>query len=473
MSHPLAPDWLSQPADANELAPALWPATAVRETSGEVTIGGVGVSTLASHVGTPVYVVDGADLDARAKAVKEALSGPFEKRGMVVTCYYATKALLTADIVRRVMAHDFGADVSTMGELRWALDSGMPADHIEFLGNNKSLAEIRAAVEAGVGLIVLDSIQEIERVNNVAKTLGVTQQVAIRVNTGVHASTHEYLATAREDQKFGIARSDLQSASDHILASEHLSLVGLHSHIGSQIFVADGFIEAAKRLLADYAMLQAKHPLRMVNLGGGFGIPYTPADPVVDLEALATTLAEAVVETCTELGIDLPAIAFEPGRSVVGPSGVTLYEVGTTKQVMVGTDIGAEAMILYVSVDGGMSDNLRSALYHADYTPVLASRASTEKAALVRVVGKHCESGDIVVDAGYLPGDVTPGDLVLVAATGAYCHSLASNYNAVGRPALVIVEDGTIHTALRAETLADIQSRDLGLGLGDHPGGTP
>jgi diaminopimelate decarboxylase len=469
MSHPLAPDWLSEPADVNALHASLWPASVARNASGEVEIGGVSVSQIAHQVGTPVYVVDGADVDARAKAVKDALTAPFVTRGMDVTCYYATKALLSADIVKRVMAQGFGADVSTMGELRWALASGMAPEHIEFLGNNKSVAEIRAAVEAGVGTIVLDSVQEISRVNDVAHTLGITQEVAIRVNTGVHASTHDYLATAREDQKFGIARSDLDSAGEHIAAASNLSLIGLHSHIGSQIFVADGFVEAAKRLLVDYARLQATHPLRMLNLGGGFGIPYTPRDPVVDLEALATELACAVVETSQEVGVDLPHIAFEPGRSVVGPSGVTLYEVGTTKQVVVTTDHG-DATRLYVSVDGGMSDNLRAALYHADYTAVVASRVSHESPALVRVVGKHCESGDIVVDAGYLPADVTPGDVVMVAATGAYCHSLASNYNVVGRPALVIVDGGEIHTSLRSETLDDLMHRDVGLGLASSPG---
>ena len=469
MSHPLAPDWLTTPVDANALDRALWPHTARRNASGEVEIGGLGVGHIAHTCGTPVYVVDGADLDHRAKAVKDALTAPFAEAGIDTTVYYATKALLSAEIIRRVMAHGFGADVSTMGELRWTLAGGMPAEHIEFLGNNKSAVEIRAAIEAGVGLIVLDSFQEIDRVNDEAAALQVTQDVAIRVNTGVHASTHDYLATAREDQKFGIARSDLASASARIAGASHLSLVGLHSHIGSQIFVADGFIEAAKRLLADFATLAADHPLRMVNLGGGFGIPYTSADPVVDLGDIATQLANTVVETCQGLGITPPHIAFEPGRSVVGPSGVTLYEVGTTKPVTVTGDQG-EATRLYVSVDGGMSDNLRPALYHADYTAVVANRSSSEPPALVRVVGKHCESGDIVIDAGYLPGDVAPGDVVMVAATGAYCHSLSSNYNSVGRPALVIVDGGKIHTSLRAETLADLMNRDSGLDSASHRG---
>lgn len=470
MAHPLAPDWLTPPADANEPAPGLWPDTLVRQNSGDVSVGGVSARHLHDTYGTPLYVVDAGDLRARAARVKKALSAPFEQRGMPVSLYYATKALLTSDILRIVAAEGYGADVSTMGELEWALASGMDPTRMEFLGNNKSVAEIRRAVSAGVGVIVIDSQQEIERVAEVATELSLTQDVAIRVNTGVHASTHEYLATAREDQKFGIARSDLGAASRAIKSQPSLRLVGLHSHIGSQIFAPDGFIEAVDRLLADYAVLAPDHPLQMVNLGGGFGIRYTFADPTIDLDALATALAERVVNTCLALGIDTPKIAFEPGRSVVGPSVVTLYEVGTTKQVLVSTDDDSEATRLYVSVDGGMSDNLRPALYRADYTPLIANRVSEEPPALVRVVGKHCESGDIVVDAAFLPGDVTPGDLIMVAATGAYCHSLSSNYNAVGRPALVLVEDGEVRTSLRAETFADIIARDLGLGLTGHSG---
>jgi len=473
MSHPLAPDWLHQPGDANQLESRLWPARSARDETGAVTIGGVSVRQLAQTYGTPLYVVDSADLVARAKAVMASLRGPFESRGMPTTVYYATKALLASDIIRLLAKEGYGADVSTLGELEWALDSGVEPSRIEFLGNNKSAAEIRRAVEAGVGLIVLDSFQEIDRVNSAAIHASTTQHVAIRVNTGVHAHTHEYLATAREDQKFGIARADLESASARILECSNLALVGLHSHIGSQIFAVDGFVEAATRLLHDYRWLSEKHPLEMVNLGGGFGIPYISVDPTVDLDELATVLAQSVLDTCQELGMETPRIAFEPGRIVVGPSGVTLYEVGTTKQVAVTSDDGRESTRLYVSVDGGMSDNLRSALYRADYTPVIASRTSQESPALVRVVGKHCESGDIVVDAAYLPGDITPGDLLLVAATGAYCHSLSSNYNQVGRPALVLVNNGEMTTALSQETLDDLRHRDLGLGLRSHTGDTP
>lgn len=470
MANPLAPAWLHVPQDANTLSGSLWPDSVTRDASGSMAVGGVSVQALVETCGSPLYVIDVATLRTRARLVKSALTDAFAAHGATVSLYYATKALIASDVVALIADEGYGADVSTLGELEWALASGMPAEDIEFLGNNKSTVEIARALEIGVGLIVLDSIQEIHRVEAAAATLGHTQRVAIRVNTGVHASTHEYLATAREDQKFGIARDDVDSAADRISRSPHLRLVGLHSHIGSQIFAVEGFIEAASRLLEDYHRLSADYPLELVNLGGGFGIRYTDADPEVNLEGLAEELAAAVASRCDELGMPIPHIAFEPGRSIVGPAGVTLYTVGTTKQVVVPAADGTEAVRLYVSVDGGMSDNLRPALYQADYTAILANRTSSEPPALVRVVGKHCESGDIVVDAGYLPGDVVPGDILAVAATGAYCFSLASNYNQLGRPALVLVDGGDITVSVRAETLEDLRSRDLGLSLRSRKG---
>lgn len=476
MANPLAPAWLEAPQDANTLSSSLWPDGVTRDGSGMLVVGGVSAQTLVETYGSPLYVMDVATLRARARRVKSALTDAFAAHGATVSLYYATKALIASDVVALIAGEGYGADVSTLGELEWALASGVPAEQIEFLGNNKSMVEIARALEVGVGLIVLDSIHEIDRVEAAAASLGHTQRVAIRVNTGVHASTHEYLATAREDQKFGIARDDVDSAAHQISHSPHLRLVGLHSHIGSQIFSVDGFIEAASRLLEVYHRVSASHPLELLNLGGGFGIRYTDADPQVNLEGMARELADAVAGQCAELGVPLPRIAFEPGRCIVGPAGMTLYTVGTTKEVVVpgwgGTD-GVDAVRLYVSVDGGMSDNLRPALYHADYTPLLANRVSSESPALVRVVGKHCESGDVVVDAGYLPGDVVPGDLLAVAATGAYCFSLASNYNQLGRPALVLVENGEMTVAVRAETLDDLRSRDLGLSLRSRKGARP
>jgi len=310
-----------------------------------------------------------------------------------------------------------------------------------------------------VGAIVLDSVVEVDRVSQAAERHGVVQPVRLRINSGVHASTHEYLATAREDQKFGIPLAEAAEVVAAIRSHPALRFLGLHSHIGSQIFESAGFAEAARRLLAVHAELLAGGEVPELNLGGGFGIAYTSADVVTPIASIAADFARVVAEECATLGIPVPVVAIEPGRAIVGPSTVTLYEVGTIKDVLV----DGEHRRTYVSVDGGMSDNIRPALYGADYTVRLANRASEADPALVRIAGKHCESGDIVVHADYLPGDVIPGDLVAVPATGAYCWSLASNYNYLGRPAVVAVKDGAARVIVRRETEADLLSRDTGV----------
>jgi diaminopimelate decarboxylase len=323
----------------------------------------------------------------------------------------------------------------------------------------------------GIGVIVLDSLIEIERVAAAAEHHGLIQPVRLRVNTGVHAHTHEYLATAREDQKFGIALTDAADAVAAIRAHPTLEFLGLHGHIGSQIFGADGFAESASRLLELHAVLLEDGPIPELNLGGGFGIAYTRVDHAMPLEDVARRLADIVQSQCARLQIPVPVVAVEPGRSIVGPSTVTLYEVGTVKDVSViepveipGKTTGStSATRKYVSVDGGMSDNVRPALYAADYSVRIAGRTSTADPALVRIAGKHCESGDIVVHADYLPGDVAPGDLLAVPATGAYCWSMASNYNYLGRPAVVAVQGGAARVLVRGETEADLLSRDAGI----------
>jgi diaminopimelate decarboxylase len=289
--------------------------------------------------------------------------------------------------------------------------------------------------------------------------------VRIRINSGVHASTHEYLATAREDQKFGIPLSEAVAAAAAVRAEPSLAFVGLHSHIGSQIFDESGFREAARRLMDVHAELVATGPVPELNLGGGWGIDYTEADEAFAPEDVAEALATIVADACTERGIPVPEIAVEPGRYIVGPAGTTLYRVGTVKPVSLETEDGSSATRTYVSVDGGMSDNARPALYGADYTARLA-RSSDAPAVLTRVVGKHCESGDIVVNDEYLPGDVHRGDLLAVAATGAYCWSLASNYNHVGRPPVVAVADGAARILVRGESIDDLLARDTGVVAG-------
>jgi diaminopimelate decarboxylase len=458
MSSLLAPSWLAEPNDVNEVAPGIWPESFKRDAEGQIEIGGVAVGDLAAEFGTPLYVLDKDEFFARAMRITAAFNAAAVRYGTTAKIYYAGKAFLCTEVVRWVDELGLYLDASSGGELAVALAGGIDAKRVGLHGNNKSHSEIGKAVTAGLGVIVIDSEIEVERIASAAGAQDVIQPVRLRVNTGVHAHTHEYLATAREDQKFGIAIADVPDLVAKIRSHKHLQFLGLHSHIGSQIFAVEGFVEAAKRLVALHAELSKDGSIPELNLGGGFGVAYTPADSPMAIEEIAFAIVETVAEECKKLGVDIPVLCFEPGRAIVGPAGITLYNVGTTKDVLVGEDAEVRK---YVSIDGGMSDNARPALYEADYTACLASRESTETAALARVVGKHCESGDIVVRDSYLPADVSPNDLLAVATTGAYCFSLASNYNYLARPAVVAVSKGKADLIVRAETEVDLLSRDV------------
>jgi diaminopimelate decarboxylase len=464
--NPLAPQHLRFPTDASALTARIWPASATRTDDGELVVGGVTASDLVEQFGTPLYVVDERDVQSRAVRVRNAFTEAFERIGTRAHVYYAGKAFLTTQVAAWMAEADLRVDVCTGGELAVALAGEVDPALLGFHGNDKSDAEIARAVEVGVGTIVLDSHEEIGRVARAAADAGVVQRVRIRINSGVHASTHEYLATAREDQKFGIPLTEAVTAAAAVRAEPSLAFVGLHSHIGSQIFDESGFREAARRLMDVHATLVATGPVPELNLGGGWGIDYTEADSAFEPEDVADALATIVAEACAERDIPVPEIAVEPGRYIVGPAGITLYRVGTIKpvalEVEIDDDADASATRTYVSVDGGMSDNARPALYGADYTARLA-RTSDAPAVLSRVVGKHCESGDIVVNDEYLPGDVHRGDLLAVAATGAYCWSLASNYNHVGRPPVVAVADGVPRILVRGESIDDLLARDTGV----------
>jgi diaminopimelate decarboxylase len=333
---------------------------------------------------------------------------------------------------------------------------------VELHGNNKSEAELRRAVELGVGRVVVDSFVEVERLAAAAAEAGAVVEVLVRVTPGVEAHTHEYIATAHEDQKFGfsITAGDALDAVRRVQAAPGLDLRGLHCHIGSQIFDSAGFEVAARRVLALHARIATElgTELPELDLGGGFGIAYTTQDDPSEPARLAADMTAIVEHECRALGVAVPRLSIEPGRAIVGPSMCTVYEVGTVKQVAL--DGGARRT--YVSVDGGMSDNVRTALYDADYSCTLASRASSAEPVLARVVGRHCEAGDVVVKDEFLPGDLAPGDLVAVPGTGAYCRSMASNYNHVLRPPVVAVRDGETRVVLRRETEADLLATDVG-----------
>jgi diaminopimelate decarboxylase len=360
--------------------------------------------------------------------------------------------------VRWLDEEGLNLDVCSGGELATALSAGLAPERIAFHGNNKTPAEIRRAVEAGVGRIVLDSFQEIVRVAHLAGELGRRQRVQIRVTVGVEAHTHEFIATAHEDQKFGIPLADGQAAEAvrRALRLDSLELIGIHSHIGSQIFDMSGFEVAAHRVVGLLKDIRDEHGVELpeIDLGGGLGIAYTSDDDPREPHEIAKALTEIVTRECESAKLRTPRISVEPGRAIVGPTTFTLYEVGTVKAL--------EGLRTYVSVDGGMSDNIRTALYDAEYSVALASRTSDAEPMLVRVVGKHCESGDIVVKDAFLPADVAPGDLIAVPATGAYCRSMASNYNHALRPPVVAVRDGEARVIVRRESEEDLLRLDVG-----------
>ncbi|GAA1531765.1 diaminopimelate decarboxylase [Actinomadura kijaniata] len=440
--HPVPP-----PADLNELEPQVWPRGS-RRRDGAVRIGGVDVRDLAQEFGTPLYVYDEDDVRARAREYAQAFHD-----GDV---HYAGKAFLCTAVARWIKEEGLGLDVCSGGELSIALAAGFPAERITLHGNNKAVWELERALDAGVGRIVLDSFEEIARLGYLARERGVRPKVMIRVTTGVEAHTHEFIATAHDDQKFGFSRNSgaALEAVRRVLALDALELVGLHSHIGSQIFDADGFEVAAHRLAGLLVAIRDEHGIELpeLDLGGGYGIAYTDGDEPIDPKEMADRLRDIVGRECRAYELAMPRLTVEPGRAIVGPGGVTLYEVGTVKDV--------EGLRTYVSVDGGMSDNLRTALYGAEYTCVLASRTSDAPPMLSRLVGKHCESGDIVVRDLWLPEDLAAGDLVAVAATGAYCRSMASNYNHIPRPAVVAVRNGKARVIVRRESDDDLLRLD-------------
>ena len=444
-------DYAAPAADLNVLDEKVWSHTVSRNEDGVATVGGLEVTRLAEEFGTPAYFLDEADFRARCRAWVDAF-------GHHADVFYAGKAFLSRAVVRWLDEEGLNLDVCSGGELATALAAGMPAGRIAFHGNNKSAEEIERAVSVGVGRIVLDSFQEIVRVAHIAQRLGKRQPVQIRVTVGVEAHTHEFIATAHEDQKFGIALADGQAAEAvrRALKLDGLELIGIHSHIGSQIFDMAGFEVSARRVVQLLAEIRDEHGVELpeIDLGGGLGIAYTSEDDPSEPGAIAKSLLEIVTRECDASGLTTPRISVEPGRAIVGPTAFTLYEVGTIKRL--------DGLRTYVSVDGGMSDNIRTALYDAEYSVALVSRRSDAEPMLVRVVGKHCESGDIVVRDAYLPGDLATGDLIAVPATGAYCRSMASNYNHALKPPVVAVREGDARVIVRRETEEDLLRLDVG-----------
>jgi diaminopimelate decarboxylase len=440
------------------MSTSLWPA-GVSFNNGVLHISGISAQTLAKDFATPAFFIDEDDFRARAMGWNKALNQSFGSNAGNV--YYAAKAFISVEVARWIADCGIGIDVCTGGELAVALAGGIDPQKIEVHGNNKSVSEIERAVTAGVGTIVMDSLFEIERVAAAARKLGKTQRVLLRLTPGIEAHTHESIATAHEDVKFGfsIASGAAWSAILEVRKYPEIELRGFHSHIGSQILNMDSFEIAADRLIGLLAKFRDEFSAQLpeLDLGGGYGIAYLPGDVELEASEVLPALYAQVKKACESAKLDIPRVSIEPGRAIVGPTMFTLYEVGTIKDVT----LESGKVRRYISVDGGMSDNIRPSLYGAKYTTSLANRSSSAPLVDSRLVGKHCETGDIVIRDIELPSDIAPGDLLAVPATGAYGRSMASNYNHIPRPPVIAVKDGKARVILRRETEADLLNLDI------------
>jgi len=429
------------------------------KTGTELTISSISTTALAKEFGTPAFIMDESDFRDRAAAWNTALKNAFGSNAGTV--YYAAKAFICVEVARWIKEIGIGIDVCTGGELAVALKGGINPAKIEVHGNNKSVAEIEKAVAVGVGVIVIDSLYEIERVSAAAAKHGVVQKVLLRLTPGIEAHTHESIATAHEDVKFGfsIASGAAWNAITQVRTHSSLELRGFHAHIGSQILETESFEISAHRLIALLARYRDEYSVELpeLDLGGGYGIAYLPGESNLNPASTMKALAEVVSTQCAAHKLPIPRISIEPGRAIVGPTMFTLYEVGTIKDVTL--ENGANRR--YVSVDGGMSDNLRPALYDAQYFASLANRTSSAPKISSRIVGKHCETGDIVIREIELESDIVPGDLLATPTTGAYGRSMATNYNHVPRPPVIAVKDGKARVILRRETEADLLGLDI------------
>ena len=447
--------------------PDLWPWSATR-VDGVLRVGGVDLTSVAADFGTPTFVLDVEAMRGRARVWASAMAEEFwDGYGMNGgDAFYAGKAFLSADVARLVAAEGLGIDTASLGELTLALRAGVDPSRIGLHGNNKSDAEIRLALETGIHRIFIDSMDEVRQIERIAADLGVVAPVMVRLKSGIHAGGNEYIATAHEDQKFGLSLATGQAyeAVAAIKDAPHLDFRGLHSHIGSQIFGTEAFVEAARIVVDFAAVLRDELGLDVlaIDLGGGVGIAYTGQDPIPTSPVeVARALATVVRERCAHHGLPIPHVSVEPGRSIAGPSMVMLYRVGVVKDVSL-EDGGARR---YVAIDGGMSDNIRPVLYDATYTATLANRDPAQASSLARcrVVGKHCESGDIIIRDIDLPADIAGGDLLAVPAVGAYGYSMASNYNMLTKPGVLAVEDGTARWFVRPQTVDHLLALDAGL----------
>ncbi|MPZ73459.1 MAG: diaminopimelate decarboxylase [Nitriliruptorales bacterium] len=428
-----------------------FPRGAVIDNGRLTGIGGVDVRSLASEFGTPLYVVDEAELVGRMREYRGAF-------GEGATVAYASKALCVTGVLQLAAAEGLSVDVASRGELYTAQRASFPMERVIFHGNNKAPAELRDAVDLGVGRVVVDSLTELERLTSLARDAGREVDVLVRITPGVNADTHTHIATGHDEAKFGLslAAGLAHTAIDQVLKTDGLRLAGLHSHVGSQLLTSAAFEAVVRTLIVLLGDIHRRHGvwLEELNVGGGLAIAYTPYDPEPSITQYAAALLDSVDQEAKANGVPAPRITVEPGRSIAGPAGITLYTVGTVKDV--------PGVVSFAAVDGGMSDNVRPSLYGARYEVVPAGAPSPPRDARpFDVVGKHCESGDVIAAGVWLPADLREGDLLAVAATGAYGYSMASNYNRLARPAMVLVGDGHARLLVTRETTEDLVAHDV------------
>ena len=425
----------------------------IQEENGELILGGVGVKTLAAQYGTPLYVMDENVIRSNMRAFKSSMDKYYGGKGLVC---YASKAFSCKEIYRIAKEEGIGADVVSIGEMYTAKSVGFPMDQVCFHGNNKTRRELEAALDWGVTRIVVDNLTELHTLSALAKEKGIIAEILLRIKPGIDAHTHNFIRTGQIDSKFGLAleTGEAMEGVKEALAAESVTLRGLHCHIGSQIFSVDPFVHAAEVMMGFLGQIKAETGVELpeLNLGGGFGILYTDEDEPVPFGDYMEPVSWAVKASAEKLGLSQPFVLIEPGRSIVGEAGTTLYTVGSVKEI---PDIRT-----YVSVDGGMGDNPRYILYQAKYDMILANRVNEPATETVTVAGRCCESGDLLGENVPL-APAKPGDLLAVFATGAYNYSMASNYNRLPRPAVVMLTPDRIYEAVRRETFADLTGLDL------------
>lgn len=420
---------------------------------GHLTIGGCDTIELAKKFGTPLYVMDETKIRNICQLYRESFEHCYHGKGMAV---YASKAFNCKEICRIIADEKMGLDVVSGGELYTALSAGFPPERIHFHGNNKTHKEIEMALDANIGHFIADNITELETIQSLARQKNKTAHVSLRIKPGIDAHTHQFIRTGQIDSKFGFALETGEAMAAVKLAStfDHIDLKGLHCHIGSQIFDIDPFVLAAEVLLGFIRQIRDETGIKIkeLNLGGGFGIKYTEDDHPVPYNQYMEKVSQAVIQKCKELDLDVPYIFIEPGRSVVGEAGITLYQIGAIKEI--------PNIRTYVSIDGGMTDNPRYALYQSAYTAVVANKANLPATHTVTIAGKCCESGDLIQENTKIQ-TAEVGDILAVLSTGAYNYSMSSNYNRIPRPAVVMVKDGQARLIVKRESYEDLVRNDI------------